>query len=421
MNPETTTPDHPVLEDTYEAELTSRLSRELLNGRRDFSQLLMHAEGAYPTDVRTALRKLEKAGQIHLTSSGFWEQSAIAGEPVKTSAFCDRPASLSVSDLPEPHPLDFDWRFSGETLRSLCKRISARQGEPVAVLGAPTLYKYLVDSGMDAWLFDKNIHIITSLRESGYLSVIECDLFHFAEEPPRFSSALADPPWYMEHYRAFLDAASRMLLPGGQLFISVLPRLTRPSAAIDRFRILETAVELGFDLSEMNPAVLQYASPPFESEALRAESISVKDWRTGDLFTFVRRMETPRRQVLTGAKTTDRWESILLGNTTIKVRVQQASAEPFDYMGASHTGELRLRSVSRRSPARSRVNLWTSRNLALVVSNTTLVVAVLRKIEAGLSTTEALSIIGYEYQLKIADQAKLESLIHLLQRDADSK
>jgi len=50
-----------------------------------------------------------------------------------------------------------------------------------------------------------------------------------------------------------------------------------------------------------------------------------------------------------------------------------------------------------------------------------LVVAVLRKIEAGLSTTEALSIIGYEYQLKIADQAKLESLIHLLQRDADSK
>lgn len=421
MNPETITPDHPVLEDTYEAELISRLSRELLNGRRDFSQLLMHAEGAYPTDVRTALSRLEKTGQIHLTSSGFWEQSAIPEELIKTSAFRNCLASASVTDLPEPHPLDFDWRFSSETLRSLCERIGARQGEPVAVLGAPTLYRYLIDSGVDAWLFDKNIQIITRLRESGYLSVIECDLFHCAEEPPRFSSALADPPWYMEHYRAFLDAASTMLLPGGQLFISVLPRLTRPSAATDRFGILETAVELGFDLSEMNPAALHYASPPFESEALRAEGISVKDWRTGDLFTFVRRMEKPRRQILTGAKTEDRWESILIGNNTIKVKVQQASAEPFDYMAASHTGELRLRSVSRRSPARSRVNLWTSRNIALVVSNTTLVVAVLRKIEAGVSTAEALSVIGYEYQLKIAEQGKLESLIHLLQRDAEPK
>jgi hypothetical protein len=282
------------------------------------------------------------------------------------------------------------------------------------------LYKYLVDSGVNAWLFDKNSDIIRRLREKGYESVTECDLFSFKADTSRFDWAVADPPWYIEHYHAFLKAGHSILLPGGKMLMSVLPRLTRPSAAKDRFEVVERAARLGFDLVEIGAGALHYESPRFEIEALLAEDLTVGEWRTGDLFAFVARSRKSQKEALR-TKVTDpeKWESIPFGETTIKIKVEQSdSRDPFDFRAASFTGSVRFQSVSRRSPARTRINFWTSRNVALTITKPAMVAEFLRKIVDGESIREALVATAYEYQLSDDELDRLQRLMELLSPEA---
>jgi len=412
--------DHPTLEEGYKAELMLRLARELLRGPCDFGWLLRRAEGAYPSDVLAALRQLEASGEICLTSAGDWKRGGAPEAPARRWSKDAETAESAMSCLPEPHPLDFDWRFSARTLDTLHRSMNVSSDELVAILGAPTLYKYLVDSGARAELFDKNAQIVRGLKEGGYKSVTECDLFEFSANTPRFDWAIADPPWYIEHYRAFLEAGREILLPGGRMLMSVLPRLTRPSAARDRFEVVESAARLGFDLIGIWAGALHYDSPAFEIEALRAEDLVVGEWRTGDLFSFVMRSRAPRKDARrTKVKDTERWESIPLGKTTVKIKVEQSdSREPFDFKPASSTGSVKLRSVSRRSPARSRINLWTSRNVALTVTKPEMVAELLRKATSGGSASDALAVTAYEYQLSDKELDRLRLLMELLDSEA---
>jgi hypothetical protein len=411
--------DHPTLDKTYKAELMFRVAHELLKGPCDLACLVRGAEGAYPSDVLAALDQLETAGEICLTSPGTWRHCNIPEMPVQRLPDDAEAPRRALSGLPEPHPLDFDWRFSALSLTALHRRMNVAPDESVAVLGAPTLYKYLVDSGVDAWLFDKNAQVIRHLKEAGYTSLTECDLFDYAAAIPRFHWAVADPPWYIEHYRAFLDAGRTILLPEGKFLISVLPRLTRPSAATDRFQIVKSALQLGFDLVEAYPGVLHYESPPFEVEALRAEDLTLREWRRGDLFSFVMRSQVPRKAPRTKPRDVERWESIPFGETTVKIKVEQLdSREPFDLKAASATGGFRLRSVSRRSPTRSRINLWTSRNVALTITKPAMVAEILHKVANGSRASEALAVIAYGYQLSDPEVDRLRQLLELLASDA---
>lgn len=84
----------------------------------------------------------------------------------------------------------------------------------------------------------------------------------------------------------------------------------------------------------------------------------------------------------------------------------------------SPTGNIRFRSVSRRSPARSNINVWTSRNIALGLSKPNVLDEALQRIGNRESSREALASIAYEYQLSELEIAKLSQLLELLFRDA---
>jgi len=419
VTPQVKLVDHPALEPDYRAELVLRLTRELMNGPRDFASIVRAAEGAYPTDVLAALRHLEDENQAYVSSSGQWTHCENLAPIPTLLPHSENQASESFDDLPEAHPVDFDWRFTRATITDLAKRITPSATESVAILGAPTLYRYLVDSGINAWLFDKNPHIVAHLRTAGYVSVTECDLLEFSAGTPRFHWAMADPPWYVDHYEAFITAGRRLLLPEGRLLLSVLPRLTRPAASMDRFHILEFATNVGLDLLEVNPSVLHYVSPPFETEALRAEGLTINDWRTGDLFSFVTRSYKLHTAKANQPGRADQWQSVQFGKTTVKIkREQPAEAEPFDYQPASPSGSIRLRSVSRRSPVRSKINMWTSRNVALKISKPVMLTEALGKIANGTSVSATLASMAYEYQLSEPEMNKLRQLLQLLIQDA---
>jgi hypothetical protein len=413
--------DHPTPEPDYTAALKLRLTRELRERvPLGFQELVQAAEGAYPSDVLSALHALHTDGQAFLLPSAKWSRHELSSQTVVPRSSNIPPTTPTSSDgLPEPHPVDFDWRFTNKTLADLGKYINPSELEHVAVLGAPTLYRYLTDSGINAHLFDKNPYIVKHFKAAGYSTVTESDLFKFSNFSTKFQWAIADPPWYIEHYYAFLKASSKLLAKEGKLLLSVLPRLTRPSAPRDRLNIIELAAKFGFDLIEVRPAVLHYASPPFEIEALHAEDLALDDWRTGDMFCFTLRCHPLQEPDPHKPTDEDNWQVFQLGTTIVKIKDEQRlNSEAFDYRPVSPTGSVRLRSVSRRSPVRPKINLWTSRNIALAVSKPVALSEALEKLRNGHPLTRTLASTAYEYQLNTDEVNKLQEVLELLSKDA---
>src|SRR5215212_4991845 len=207
--------DHPKLEENYRYELKNVLLSKLSHGPMSLESLVSDAEGAYPTDVISVLRMLSANGRVSETD-GLW---CLKDEVIPTQVKSINPASTSgpLEGLPEPHPLDFDWRFTSTTLPFLRKLINATNRESVAVLGAPSLYKHLADSGLDVWFFDKNSRIVEHLRKSGYSHLNEVDLMTPLPFSRHFHWVMADAPWYPEHYEGFMRAATQLMVPGGKL------------------------------------------------------------------------------------------------------------------------------------------------------------------------------------------------------------
>jgi len=410
--------DNPIPGAEYQSELMARLLRELQKGPLEFAKIVKDAEGAYPLEVMSALRLLEAEEKVSFSESGLWQvDHRLNVTPSINSPVIERtPVS---KHLPEPHPLDFDWRFTEETLLSLRTILRFARLESMAILGAPTLYKYLVDSGTNAWLYDKNPSAIRYLQTEGYDSVTECDLLKSADTSKQFQWVFADPPWYVEHYEAFLTVAHGLLIPGGQLLLSMLPRLTRPLASSQRLHIINYAAGLGFDLIEVTRGALKYESPPFELEALRAEGIAIENWRSGDLFSFVLRSHELEPDSPAEREASAPWTTIELGSTTIRIKSDHESqTERFSYEPVSQSGDTRLHSVSRRSPSRSRINLWTSRNVALIVSQRGTLIDALLRVRDGDSTAEVLTVLTDKHKLANIEVQKLREVLDILMTDA---
>jgi hypothetical protein len=415
VNPQS---DNPIPGVEYQSELMALLLRELLKGPVEFAKIVKDAEGAYPSEVMSALRLLEAEERVSFSESGLWQVDHRSNVTPSTNPTNIETTTVSKY-LPEPHPLDFDWRFTEETLLSLRTLLRFARLESIAILGAPTLYKYLVDSAANAWLYDKNPSVIRYLQTEGYDSVTECDLLKYEATSKQFQWVFADPPWYVEYYEAFLRAACGLLVPGGHLLLSMLPRLTRPLASTHRLHIIKYAAGLGFDLIELERGALGYESPPFEVEALRAEGIAIENWRSGDLFSFVLRSHDLGPDSPAEPEASASWTTIELGSTTIRIKNDHESqTEKFTYEPVSESGDTRLHSVSRRSPSRSRINLWTSRNVALVVSKRETLVDALLRVRNGKSMAEVLSGVSDKYQLADFEVKSLKDVIDLLLADA---
>jgi hypothetical protein len=407
--------EHPPTDPIYEEQLEARLLHVLKTGPASFRLLAERAEGAYPTDVLAALRKLERAGTLAEGQNKLWMRTDSTSQTTLANDGADESlVHWDDSDFPEPHPLDFDWRFGRRTLELLDQRIAELDCTTVAVLGAPTLFKFLVDHTKTAHLFDRNEQIVRYLTRIGYKGVTRCDLFRFSPRE-QFSCVVADPPWYLDHYRAFIEGARRLLVPKGKLLLSILPRLTRPYAEQDRSEILRFASDRGFDLVRTEFASLQYLSPPFEKEALKSEGLSVSSWRSGDLYTFVMTQRLVPEYRLDYSEEHQLWRTWNVGRSVVKVKWDGTHGRgSFDFQSVSAAGGVRLRSVSRRSPLRSRINLWTSRNIALHVSRPDVVCAALElHLEGHHADYIAMALMNAE-QLSDREVERLKDLLRIL-------
>ena len=316
-------------------------------------------------------------------------RSGLAGHTASSKTSIHRP---QVSYNPELHPLDFEWYFTASSAQYI-SNLMCSGGERVVFVGTPTAANESLSGGAPAVLIDRNPLVVRRFRALSPTFVLS----DVRDVPSALNSARAvffDAPWYTNDILQWLDAILRVGADHAVVAFPLFQELTRPTAQIERERILNFARRAGV-VSVIDNAV-SYDTPLFETESLLAACVPYTGaWRRADLV-IIRRSGVVWAEA-TESNNVDRengsfeeWQTYLVESQVIKLRHR------FESPGGAVAIErlpgckdYTLPSVSRRDSRRPLVDLWTSRNRVARVHNIAPVAAILASLERGESLHDA--------------------------------
>jgi hypothetical protein len=346
-----------------------------------FGELLGHLPGVYPAEAVASLNRL---GALRLVDPAAWARLDPAAQPI-----CGPDEDGRDQILPQPHPLDYDWRFgqfTAELLQKRCVQLT-KPGETIALLGTPTLLMAASGNirGRRWVLLEASAGTVGFLNQTAPGDVLRCDLAH--DELPDLTAqvAVADPPWYLAHARIFLWAATRLTAPGATVLLAQPAVATRPGVLAERAELFAWADAAGLTVTAIRTGTLSYTCPSFERRALAAAGLTrvPSRWRRGDLIEFRR---TPQPD--TGRPELDQieqWQEIMISGSRIRFRTDMPcpagiSLDP--QLVRLVEGDV-LTSVSRRDPLRSRVRVWSASNRVFACQAPQLLACIAAALDAG--------------------------------------
>src|SRR5690606_27860942 len=94
---------------------------------------------------------------------------------------------------PEPHPIDFDWRFTDPTADFLAEQVGTFQD--VLCIGTPTVFARLAAAGRPACLVDRNPLLASAFNVTSPARIVAADVNEVDLSHCRFDAAILDPPW----------------------------------------------------------------------------------------------------------------------------------------------------------------------------------------------------------------------------------
>lgn len=294
-----------------------------------------------------------------------------------------RATSGSERQLVMPHPLDFDWRFTGDTIGLIWQTIRelAHPQADVALLGTPSLA-----AAVEPWkelgsitLHEQNPNHHRSLAEG--ITFACCDVLRDHIRPASNGVVVADPPWYEAETIGFLWTASTLSRTGGHVLLSLPPVATRPGINEERERITAAAAGFGLEFLHLSDGVLRYGTPFFETNAMQSAGAPVtNDWRLGDLAVFRRSEDEcgPRPAM----DTEQTWMERSLGLTRFKLQQTTSTGFASPVLRSLIPGDV-LPSVSRRDPRRKDATVWTSGNRIFGCDGTATLATIIDGINAG--------------------------------------
>ena len=375
----------------------NRLIALLHNRPRTFAELLKETWGIYPERLADALRQLERKGLVEFHPNGTWKQIrnvgyhlAVQNSPTATTQPIDIDKSLSaaindyktlVDGMPEPHPHDFDWRFSPIGLRNIAEKVFAHHDptDRVCVIAAPTVFVYLTLTGYfeHITLYERSHVTINWIRGAfpGIAGVYQHDLQHpwpldlLPQREVLFDCVIADPPWYQDYYELFLSRAKEMVRNGAIIHLALFPLFAKRAALRERTAIFSYAQNNGIDLIELSQGILRYETPLFEKTALKQVNYEQESslWRIGDLATFFVSNKTGKDVAVNIEEGS--WIEFVFDKSKIKLRHREPIPPYYEQPSIIQLlpNSPFLPSVSRKYNDRDKIDLWTSRNQAFVV------------------------------------------------------
>ena len=221
--------------------------------------------------------------------------------------------NLNDFDPPDPHPLDYDWRFAEEAVERIRKFVP--RGAATLAVGTPSIARYLEKAGRPVTLVDRQPF-------QGVRNQLPLDVYSASPLRQAFDFAVIDPPWYPEALRYWLAWTAQAVRRKGIILAAVWPESTRPSAPAEYIE-LEQWISTWGELSL--PGVdLQYRIPLFEQVA-GAHAKQFEGSRSpgiGNLFEIrvVKRPELPP-----SCRKPGHWNRFVLNNYQLALRFSGAS------------------------------------------------------------------------------------------------
>lgn len=272
----------------------------------------------------------------------------------KTSGAAFELASYTVTR--EPHPLDFDWRFTIDTASRINALISPNSRS--LLIGAPTV-------AITCDLAGQNVMLIDRQPQIGVRHHICLDIYETPTRRRNFVSALIDPPWYFDDFRYWISWAANTLDKHGMLFTSMWPDTARPTAKDEKESLFSWI--RNWATIEKVDVKLKYECPLFEKiSKTKCESSGFESSPgTGDLY-LIEPHNSPEQPAL--LKSPVRWHRFVFNNYQLALRENNHTPTPISVTPHPLATGWYWPSVSRRAPGRECIDLWSSRNEVAVVS-----------------------------------------------------
>jgi hypothetical protein len=367
----------------YEREVRASVRSALADGPRRFVDVVRHCRGAYPTVVADVLAdkefRTETSEEVALASSGSDEPSRWLPEGI------------------EGNPVLCSWYFTD----SCCQRVAKLRswnGLRIAFLGTPRLFEWFCahHDGSQYVLYDADTVVLDYLRSTGKYHESQLQVHNVLgsgqQELGGHDFVFFDPPWYPEVYPAWLSRAAEMA-PGGTIAFALFPELTRATARVERLELLD-AVRASSESIIVISEFLEYHVPTFERAELEAAGLSANaPWKLADLV-LAHGLVAPA-QVAASQPTHEPWAEVDIKGMRLFVDERVIDGSGDALLRTLPGGGVRLRSPSRRDPARRVANVLTSRGHGAATPRPADLLSVLRSIAdqcaAGAPSAVALS------------------------------
>lgn len=267
-----------------------------------------------------------------------------------------------INIRPNPHPLDFDWRFSDKTAQKLVELCS--EGTTLS-LGVPTVATKLSKMGKKVVLIDS--HPIQEVKEH-----ICLDINFSAPIEDNYNFVVMDPPWYLDIYYRWLSWAAISAGVGAKIFLSIWPDNTRPLAISEKEKLFDWISK--WARLEYFEKSLDYETPLFERMSNLSEN-NIKT-RHGDLV-IITVNTLPHLEEI--APTNQKWSRYLLNEYQLAVKHGENNND-FDHVKIEQLAQGNIwiwPSVSKRAEGRENIQIWSSENEVGKVDNPNLLIKLL--------------------------------------------
>lgn len=367
---------------TYNELVERAVLKRLQQNPASLTDLLQHTHSIFPDELLKILSTMQENGQIILSKDHTYRQiqqlSSNQKRLLKHQA--EEKIHNLMHDLHLPHCLDYEWWFDAKTHASLLNKLETKSQtnapEHMVFLGAPIFGAYcaMMNPNRKITILDKSASTIDVLKK--HLSNPKHRAIVYNAEDPLPKALIGqadfvffDPPWYVEYYDLFAKRALQLTHGHISTIASILfPTLTRPQSMAERSHyFMKMTQSYKLQLVELQSDAAIYMIPYFEEKALDQKQIRLGNWRTGDMAIFLNNGTVlPQNKAYPIEK--NLWEEHVIGKVKIKIR---KNAGETGYVKPeilkSTDEEAVVSSVSRRSPTRKDIDLWTSTHVGLKI------------------------------------------------------